>query len=273
MASYLFCVDFSRRRCYNKENARNTARKVNEMRLIFSVNTFENDHESILDLLVLGAEHNRVKQYLCSSFNVDINMIDGKSGEEINAYLRPVIYAEYTKAQTPMNEKLAAVSDKWSDVKEDVINILQNIFGVDIGEETLRVFLSVNYVCPYDFENKRIFINYRKTTDEIIEACIHELIHYYWFKKWNIVFEDPSEFDEHLVWKFSEIAIDAVFKETELNKYCVREKPAHEHFYDIETENENMIGHFRALFSQNTIDEFMKEGMEYLVNNRNSIPD
>lgn len=242
------------------------------MELIFSVNTFENDYESISDLLCLGAEHDRVKQYLCSAFNMDINMIDGKSREEINAYLRPVIFAEYTKAQAPMNEKLAAVSDKWTSMREDVLNILHSIFGVEHSEETLRVFLSVNYVCPYDFENKRIFINYRKTTDEIAEACIHELIHYYWFTKWDMIFENSS-FDEHLAWKFSEIAIDALFKETDLKKYCVREKPAHEHFYDIETENENMIGHFRALFSQNDIDGFMKKGMEYLVKNRGLIPD
>ena len=242
------------------------------MRLVFSVNSFENDHESILDLLSLGAEHNRVKQYLCSSFDVDINKINGKSREEINAYLRPAVYAEYTKAEIPMNEKLAAVSDKWSGVEEDVLKILRVIFGGDCGEETLRVFLSVNYVCPYDFKNKWIFINYRKTTDEIIEACIHELIHCYWFKKWDILFENSS-YDERLARKFSEIAIDAVFKETELEKYCVREKPAHEYFYDIKIDNENMIGHFRALFSQNNIGGFMKKGMEYLAENRVLIPD
>ena len=241
------------------------------MELIFSVNTFENDHESILNLLVLGAEHDRVKRYLCSSFNVDINNINGKSREEINAYLRPVIYAEYTKAEALMSEKLAAVSDKWSVVREHVLNILRDIFGVEC-DETFMVFLSVNFVCPYDFENKRIFINYRKTTEEIIETCIHELIHCYWFKKWDILFENIG-FDERLAWKFSEIAIDAIFKETDLKKYCVKEKPAYEYFYNVEIDNESMIGHFRALFSRNTIDGFMKKGMEYLFENRDMIPD
>ena len=242
------------------------------MKLVFSVNPFENDYESILDLLALGAEHSRVKRYLCSSFNLDINNINGKSREEINVYLRPVIYAEYTKAAAPMNEKLAAVSEKLACVKEDVLNILHSIFGVERGEETLRVFLGVNYVCPYDFENKRIFINYRKTTDEIIETCIHELIHYYWFKKWDILFESSS-FDDHIAWKFSEIAIDALFKETELKKYCIKEYPAHEYFYDVKIDNENMIEHFRTLFSRNSIDGFMKKGMEYLAENRDVIPD
>lgn len=245
---------------------------VKKLRLIFSINSFESDLKSILNLLMLGAEHNRVKQYLCSSFNLEINKINGKSRDELNACLHPVIYAEYAKAEASMNEKLAAVSEKWSGVEEDVLNKLRGIFGVGCGE-TLRVFLSVNYVCPYDFENKRIFINFRKTTDEIIEACIHELIHYYWFKKWDIVFEEPSEFDERLVWKFSEIAIDAVFKETGLKKYCIKEKPAYEHFYDIEIDNESMIGHFRTLFSQTDIDEFMKNGMEYMAKNRDMIPD
>lgn len=244
------------------------------MQLIFSVNTFENDYECILNLLSLGAEHNRVKQYLCSSFQVDLNNIGNKSREEIDIYLRPIIYAEYTKSKDKMDEKLTGVSDEWSSVKEDVKNILYDIFEYEFGnEEMIQVFLSINYVCPYDFDNKKVFINFRKTNAEIIESCIHELIHYYWFKRINILFENVNEFDEHLLWKFSEIAIDAFFTETELKKYCVKEKPAYEYFYDIKIGNENMIGHFRKLFSQNSINGFMKKGMEYLIKNQKSIPD
>lgn len=244
------------------------------MRLIFSVNTFENDYEYILGLLALGAEHNRVKRYLCSSFQVDINNIENKSRQDIDAYLRPIIYTEYIKAEDRMNEKLAGISDKWSIVKEDVSRILCDIFKCECdADETIQVFLSINYVCPYDFDSKRIFINYRKTEEEIIGSCIHELIHYYWFKKWDSLFEDTNAFDDHLAWKLSEIAVDAVFKMSELNKYCVKEKPSYEFFYDIEIDNENMIGHFRKLFSENSINEFMKKGMDYLVRHRDLIPD
>lgn len=244
------------------------------MKLIFYIAPFEDDYECILNLLKSGAEHNRVKQYLCSSFQVDINNIESKSREETDAYLRPIIHAEYKKAEHKMNEKLIGLVNKWSGVSEDVVRILSGIFECERGEEEIiRAFLSINYVCPYDLENKRIYINFRKTEDEIIEACIHEMIHYYWFKKWNNLFDNADNSDEHLVWKFSEIAIDAVFKGSELNKYCVKEKPAHEHFYDTEIEGENMIEHFRRLFSQYSIDEFMKKGMEYLVKNRRSIPD
>lgn len=243
------------------------------MKLIFSINTFENDYECILSLLILGTEHNRVKQYLCSSFHVDINNIENKRRQDIDIYLRPIIYTEYTRAEDNMKAKLTGVSDKWSSVREDVSKILCDIFKCECDAEIIiQVLLSINYVCPYDFEQKRIFINYRKTDDEIIESCIHELIHYYWFKKWNNLFEDTSKFDEHLVWKFSEIAIDAIFKLSELNKYCVKEKPAYEYFYDIEIGNENMIEHFRKLFFKNSIHEFMKKGMEYLVKYQKLIP-
>ncbi len=244
------------------------------MQLVFMINTFENDYECILNLLRLGAEHNRVKQYLCSLFQIDINNIESKNREEIDTYLCPIIYTEYTRAEDKINEKLTGLSDKWLSVGEDVGRILYEVFKCKCDtEEVIQVFLSINYVCPYDFDNKRIFINFRKTEEEIIESCIHELIHYYWFKKWNNLFENVSEFDEHLVWKFSEIAIDAFFKVSELNKYCVKEKPAYEYFYDIEIENENMIEHFRKLFSQNRIHEFMKKGIEYLVKYQKLIPD
>ncbi|MCX4379630.1 MAG: hypothetical protein OSJ61_26325 [Lachnospiraceae bacterium] len=76
------------------------------MQLVFKINTFENDYECIINLLRLGAEHNRVKQYLCSSFQIDINNIEGRNREEIDTYLCPIIYAEYTTAEDKMNEKL-----------------------------------------------------------------------------------------------------------------------------------------------------------------------
>ena len=244
------------------------------MHLVFFVNTFENDYEIILNLLRLGAEHSRVKHYLCSSFQVDINNVEDKNTEEIDAYLRPVLSAEYANANDKMDKKLVGISDKWSSVNDNVEKVLHGIFECEFGaDEIIHVFLSINYVCPYDFNNRKIYINYRKTTDEIIEACIHELIHYYWFKKIDDVFENTSEYDAHLMRKLSEIAIDALFKETELNKYCVTEKPAHKHFYNIEIENENMIEHFRKLFSQNSIYGFMKKGLEYLVKNQRFIPD
>ena len=244
------------------------------MRLIFSINTFDDDYECILNILGLGVEHNRVKQYLCSSFQVDINNIESKNREEIDTYLRPIIYAEYTRAEDKMYEKLTGITDEWLNVKEDVDKILYDLFECECDiEEIIRVFLSINYVCPYDFDNKKIYINYRKSKEEVIEACIHELIHYYWFKKWNISFKNTDEFDEHLIWKFSEIAIDAFFKESKLKKYCVKEKPAYEYFYDIDIESENMIEHFRKLFSQNSMYDYMKKGMEYLIENQKSIPD
>lgn len=244
------------------------------MQLAFILNTFENDYECVLNLLKLGATHNRVKQYLCSSFQIDINNIKSKNREEIDAYLYPIMYTEYVKAQDKMNEKLTRLSDKWLRIGKDVERILYDIFKCECdAEEVIQVFLSINYVCPYDFDNKKIFINFRKTEEQIIEACIHELIHYHWFKKWNNLFENMSEFDEHLAWKFSEIAIDAFFKVSELNKYCVKEKPAYEYFYGIEIEDENMIEHFRKLFSQNRIHEFMKKGIRYLVKYQKLIPD
>lgn len=79
--------------------------------------------------------------------------------------------------------------------------------------------MSVNCVCPYDFENNQIYINYRKSSEEILETCVHELIHYYWFHKWNAMFKD--QYSSSLVWIFSEIAIDALFQETPLKNFFI----------------------------------------------------
>ena len=69
-------------------------------------------------------------------------------------------------------------------------------------------------------------------------------------------------YEEDLVWSFSEIAIDAIFKETDLKQYCVSQFPAHKHLYEINYNNQNMMEYFRILYRKNSITEFMKIGIE-----------
>ena len=142
----------------------------------------------------------------------------------------------------------------------NINEILSNIFQCKQDDEIINALLSINCVCPYDFEKGIIYINYRKSVEEIQETCIHELIHYYRFNKWKELFKEMYE--EDLVWSFSEIAIDAIFKETDLKQYCVSQFPAHKHLYEINYNNQNMMEYFRILYRKNSITEFMKIGIE-----------
>ena len=116
---------------------------------------------------------------------------------------------------------------------------------------------------PYNYEEFSFDLNYRKAEDELVESCIHEMIHFYWFMKWSLTFEDDDIKNrewEHMRWLFSEIAIDAIMNETALCRYVVKERPSYRYFYDIIIGDKSMMDYFRELFRQNNIVGFMKKG-------------
>ncbi|MDO4266397.1 MAG: hypothetical protein Q4C63_08070 [Eubacteriales bacterium] len=237
------------------------------IKINFRNNRFEEECQNITDLLTLkGSFHNRMKQYLCSRLYLDIEIIQtAKDERQIENYLNPRLYTLYRESEVQRQKKLAAIREKWEDSKEEIEELLDCIYqpksGIDLD---ICAKLSINYVCPYDYENYTFDINYRKSTEEMLETCVHELIHFFWFPVWEDLFGTKCNAQQDpLAWKLSELAIDALFKETELKKYCVSETPAHQCFYEIEIEGMSLVEIFRHMFKQNDLKSFMKQGYEF----------
>ncbi|MBP1561711.1 MAG: hypothetical protein J6C96_10805 [Oscillospiraceae bacterium] len=234
------------------------------MDIVFQKNSLDDDISSIVNLLNLGTEHSRVKKYICDFFDLPIKEIVDKNRADLEKIVTRVVQTEQVKSAKSMDEKLKTIDILWNLKKQKINQILCNIFECQQSKSLIKAFLSINCVCPYDFEKKQIYINYRKSGNEMLEICIHELIHYYWFDKWYKLFQD--KYNESVVWTFSEIAIDAIFFETKLKQYCVSEYPAHKHFYEFNFEGQNMMEYFRRLYRCNSISEFMRLGIEIVSN-------
>lgn len=164
------------------------------MDILFCEAPIEEDINSILSLLTLNEEHMRVKKYICEYFHIPT-----EPALQNNAALETTVR---TIVQNEQNNNAAAIAGK--------VEKMHCLWQENRDE---------NCVCPYDFENNRIYINYRKSSEEMLETCVHELIHYYWFHKWNALFKD--QYSSSLVWIFSEIAIDALFFETPLKIFFI----------------------------------------------------
>lgn len=164
------------------------------MDILFCEAPIEEDINSILSLLTLNEEHTRVKKYICEYFHIPT-----EPALQNNAALETTVR---TIVQNEQNNNAAAIAGK--------VEKMHCLWQENRDEKC---------VCPYDFENNQIYINYRKLSEEMLETCVHELIHYYWFHKWNALFKD--QYSSSLVWIFSEIAIDALFFETPLKNFFI----------------------------------------------------
>lgn len=246
------------------------------MQVFFRKKDFNDDCESIITLLYLE-KNGRAQKYIADFFHLDLDYINKVDREEGNNYIRNALLNEVKKSEGIINTKIAVVEKKWGEISDEIFSVLNEIFEYPFAEEKdIHAEFSINAMCPYDYDALSFDINYRKNKDEIILGCVHEIIHFYWFTKWALVFLDADNEEEskkHLAWLFSEIAVDAILKETLLSKYCVIDKPAYKYFYDIQIDGQNMMEYFRELFVQENMDGFMRKGIEFIYKNRQFIPD
>lgn len=229
------------------------------MNILFCKAPIEEDINSILSLLTLNEEHMRVKKYICEYFHIPTELAL-QNNAALETTVRIIVQNEQNNNAEAIAGKIEKMNCLWQENHDEISRTLRSIFECTLESQQLRALMSVNCVCPYDFENNQTYINYRKSSEEMLETCVHELIHYYWFHKWNALFKD--QYSSSLVWIFSEIAIDALFFETPLKKYCVSQHPAHDHLYEESYKGQNLMEYFRKLYRDHSMADFMRLGIE-----------
>lgn len=204
-----------------------------------------------------------VKKYICEYYHIPTEPAL-QNNAALETTVRTIVQNEQNNNAAAIAGKIEKMNCLWQENRDEIDRTLRSIFECTLESQQLRALMSVNCVCPYDFENKRIYINHRKSLEEMLETCVHELIHYYWFHKWNALFKD--QYSSSLVWIFSEIAIDALFFETPLKKYCVSQHPAHDHFYEESYKGQNLMEYFRKSYRDHSMADFMRLGIEDVTN-------
>ena len=244
------------------------------MKLIFLRKPFEEDCESIARILY-QEEGGRAQKHLAEAFHLDLERLYRDGCHKSQDYIRKVLLAEYEKSGSEVADLLQRIPKKWKAVSNEVFSALDSIFQSPFSEDqTFHVYFTINALAPYNLATFSFDAIYRKSDDEILSGCIHELIHFFWFSKWAKIFPhtNTKSTQGNLPWLFSEIAVDAVFKETALAKFCLTDKPAYKYFYDISFDGQNMMEAFKMLFQQNNIDNFMRSGIDYLKKHQKDLP-
>ncbi len=241
------------------------------MSVIFKRKSFKEDCDSIVNI-IYDEKYGRVQNYLAKSFELDLDLLyilDKKTGYSI---ISQALSARYENSEIEITDKIDKLASHWNDIEFDIFRILYDIFECEkIYKKDIIAEFSINSVCPRYLDRWSFDINYRKSIEEMVLTCIHEIIHFVWFEKWAELFENTSkeEFNApSATWLLSEIVIDAIIKETELKKYCSEKQLAYKHFYDIHIDGVNVMEYFGNLFNSCDIREFMSEGYRYVVENK-----
>lgn len=218
-----------------------------------------------------GRTPTRFSKFISDYFDIDADKLNNNDYYLGIAYVSDKIRPFYEKQQNKVEEQIKKSQQIWDENEETITKELARIFKFEYeGQKRCYGELSVNPVCPryLDLWNFDVCIGY--TPEQTIQTTVHELLHFAWFEKWKTIFPDweKQDFERPAnAWLLSEIAVDSIGKSSKLSCY-LKDQPAYNYLYSAQIEGQNLIEYFRELYRKNSIEDFMKKGLDVLNNNQ-----
>lgn len=241
------------------------------MKVIFTRKDELDDYSAIADFFY-DNEVGRIQTYIANTLNLDLHYLNRLDFDEKVLFISNKLQKEYINTSNIIDNKIIEINTLWDLVCEDVFSILSKEFDLKLpSNKPINAEFTLNVVCPRYLDKWAFDINYRKNNNEIILICIHEIIHFIWFEKWRYIFPNVKDYEYNapsLSWLFSEIAIDAIMKESDLYKYCYVDKPAYKHFYGKCIDDIDIMEFFRKLYKDNNMSEFMIKGYDFILDSK-----
>ena len=238
------------------------------MKLKFERASLEYTCESILECFD-ESQSMDFQEYICKVYpTFDLEKIKKMDLVEKSKYIKREVENLYNSQVSNINQRVNEYQKEWDEIGTEILKCYESIFNIDVDDifKEFIVQVGLNPICPRYLSEYKFDCFYKLSTQGAIENIIHELTHFVWFKIWEQVFTDwdRQSFEyPNIIWVFSEIVIDPILRDRRFEKYCTLEKPAYDYFYNIEINKVSLIENIRNLYNQNTIQEFMIQGLEY----------
>lgn len=202
-----------------------------------------------------------------------------------NAYRNALYNTCFKYAESFIRENIEKINNSqkhfkklWDEINEKILTNLSGDFDISYPREIneIEASVSINPICPRNIEKWTFNVWYRFNDDNFKQTCIHEIIHFIYFKKWVKVFPaynnevEKKKFNgDNPEWKLSEILVHSIINGnktirdvvgnsksdvyTEWQNIKIGEKKLAEYFGDIYKEHEE---------GKISFDDFLKKSWE-----------
>lgn len=152
---------------------------------------------------------------------------------------------------------------KWSTYRKQYLKIISKEFGIVFNKNVINhiyCYLQQLPINEVDLKDNTIYLNCNQSLDEMFTNFIVMLTKIMLLYKWNSFnhWEYNTDFDvKNKIFMFVDIAVDAVFANSELCE--ISSRPSYRYFYNLNVENQNVMDKFRGLYTQMTLENFFTE--------------
>lgn len=121
---------------------------------------------------------------------------------------------------------------------------------------------NLNPISPRYLDQHSFFLFYRMDDDVMMRTSLHEIMHFFWFHKWQEFFHDsPKEYDTpHLKWIYSEMVTDIFARFSELQKFYGDYPAAYDYFYTLKIGGENVLDKLGKIYKQKGLKGLFDDG-------------
>ena len=164
-----------------------------------------------------------------------LNSLDMSNRNELDRLTDAIQQVNDTQKRQ-INNLCVQLQEKWNEYYDEYISAIEDTLRVGIHESFMSIecqlhLLPINEI---DFEKQTIYLNCDKDVNELFKNYIimltKLLLVNYWKDLHNCNFYSSYQ-PQNKVWLFTEIAIDAIFANSQLNKLTAN--PSYKYFYSL----------------------------------------
>lgn len=152
----------------------------------------------------------------------------------------------------------------------------KGVFSRDTDNRDILVCnITLNPISPRYLQQWAFDVFYLNSDKGSLGSALHEITHYLWFHLWNKKHNDSYEQYESpgLIWILSEAVVEQILKHDDFNKINPYHKGenAYSCFYKMMIGEKQLYDHLDAMYKNNSIDKFMEESYQFIIENEEKI--
>ena len=192
------------------------------------------------------------------------------SKDEIYQKIEEVVTNFYHVYNHEIKQDVERYNSIWKSVNDKYMNAISKYLNVGYIE-TKEIVAKVGFlpIFPRDLDELSFSVGTNLDEDSLIETVAHEVLHFFWFKKFKELFPlvPRKEYDSpYLAWVYSEIIVDAILNSKEIKDIIKVNSKAYDSFYELE--DGMVIATLREIYQEDiSIEEKIEKGYEYLKEN------
>ena len=180
------------------------------------------------------------------------------------------------KRKNKIDKTLKNLKSSWGKIEKDIFGALSDITETNLSRNSsISAFLSFNPICPRHIETKEFLIYIFFNKKEMLATMIHEIFHFYFFKKFSEIFPkvDKKKYDApYLEWCLSEIIVEAVLNDKKVQKVFKYNFKTYKEFQKARIEGELLLLKIDSLYKKRiNFEDFTGKTYRFLKDNEKII--